>query len=80
MTLEEVDTSINLSSKEVKAVIDNPYVSNPYHDVILPGTATGLTLYLVATKSIKESKRMSLSTKECLEIKTLLKQAGSPFG
>ena len=70
----------NSSSKEAKAIVGSPYVSNSYQGVILPSTVNGLKLYLAATKPLKESKRISHHTKNCLESKTLLKQTGRTFG
>ena len=80
MTQEDEDFLATPLSKDVDDIPDNPYVSNPYHGNILPGTAAGLKLYLAATNPVEESKQISLSTKNCLEIKTFLKQAGSNFG
>jgi hypothetical protein len=62
------------------ATVDNHYVTNPYHGNILPGTSNGLKLYVAMTKPLKESKRMELSIKNAIVIKSVLIQALNTFG
>ena len=62
------------------ATVDNPYVTNPYHGDILPGTSNGSKLYLAATKPLEESKKMELSIENAIAIKSLLIQTSNTFG
>ena len=62
------------------ATVDNPYVTNPYHGDILPGTSNGSKLYLAATKPLEESKRLDLSIENAIVIKSVLTQAANTFG
>ena len=62
------------------ATVDNPYVTNPYHGDILPGTSNGSKLYLAATKALEESKRLDLSIENAIAIKSAITQASNNFG
>ena len=62
------------------ATVDNPYVTNPYHGDILPGTSNGSKLYLAATKPLEESKRLEFSIENAIVIKSVLAQALNNFG
>jgi len=44
MTINEDNDSV--SSGAPDEIVDDPFVSNPYHGEIYPGTSTGSKLYL----------------------------------
>ena len=78
MTLDEDHDSA--SSSAADAIVDDPFVSNPYHGEIYPGTSAGLKLYLTAMKPVEESKKVELSIENSILIKSMLTQAASNFG
>ena len=61
-------------------IVDNPFVTNPCHDQIYPGTTNGSKLYLTATKSLEESRKVELSIENSIAIRSMLTQASNNFG
>ena len=67
MSLSKDTDSVAPSAPD--AIVDNPFVSNPYHGDIYPGTATGSKLYLTVTKPVKQNKKVELSIEYSIMIK-----------
>ena len=78
--MSAADANVTDASGVLGATVDNPYVTNPYHGNILPGTSTGSKLYLAATKQLEESKRLDLSIENAIAIKSAITQASNNFG
>ena len=78
MTLDEDHDSA--SSGAADTIVDDPFISNPYHGEIYPSTSAGSKLYLTATKPVEESKKVELSIENSILIKSMLTQAASNFG
>ena len=75
--MSQTDDTESGASGVLCATFDNPFITNPYHGQIYPDTTNGSKLYLATMKSLKDSKKVELSTKNAIANRSMLTQASN---